>query len=235
MKTPDVLKYMYILWFHSAIKFRKIIWNMLQYMIVIFYWQELFCTRQPILLILMLYSLLIHLLSSWLMQWLSCVWYAIKQILCRYYACRIKTGSGEVCCHNARGRVRNRKSNPDGVAGGIWRTVRTSPSALWQQIGLNHNYNMTFLISPHGCPYSPLKWRSSRSKREPFCVLLPLLRHVAPLSDGKLLSHNGVVKGRCARDAIPWTFHIEVFKCGQDNSDTITRIGDDSVELLDSC
>ena len=47
--------------------------------------------------------------------------------------CRIKTGSGGVCCPNARGRVRNRKSNPDGVAGGIWRTVRTSPSALWQQ------------------------------------------------------------------------------------------------------
>ena len=104
-----------------------------------------------------------------------------------------------------------------------------------RQIGLNHNYNMTFLISPHGCPYSPLKWRSLRSKREPFRVLLPLLRHVAPLSDGKLLSHNAVVKGRCARDAIPWTFHIEVFKCGQDNSDTITRIGDDTVELLDSC
>ena len=48
-------------------------------------------------------------------------------------ACRIKTGSGGVCCHNARGRVRNKKSNPDGVAGGIWRTVRTSSSALWQQ------------------------------------------------------------------------------------------------------
>ena len=47
--------------------------------------------------------------------------------------CRIKTGSGGVCCHNARGRVRNRKSNPDGEAGGIWRTVRTSQSALWQQ------------------------------------------------------------------------------------------------------
>ena len=53
--------------------------------------------------------------------------------LLSYVVCRIKTGSGGVCCHNARGRVRNRKSNPDGVAGGIWRTVRTSPSALWQQ------------------------------------------------------------------------------------------------------
>ena len=28
----------------------------------------------------------------------------------------IKTGSGGVCCHNARGRVRNRKSNPEGVS-----------------------------------------------------------------------------------------------------------------------
>ena len=27
---------------------------------------------------------------------------------------RIKTGSGEVCCPSARGRVRNRKSNPEG-------------------------------------------------------------------------------------------------------------------------
>ena len=59
-------------------------------------------------------------------QWVNhCHWEGV--------ACRIKTGSGGVCCHNARGRVRNRKSNPDGVAGGIWRTVRTSPSALWQQ------------------------------------------------------------------------------------------------------
>ena len=28
----------------------------------------------------------------------------------------IKTGSGGVCCHNARGRMRNRKSNPEGVS-----------------------------------------------------------------------------------------------------------------------
>ena len=56
-----------------------------------------------------------------------------KTKMIKKMACRINTGSGGVCCHNARGRVRNRKSNPDGVAGGIWRTVRTSPSALWQQ------------------------------------------------------------------------------------------------------
>ena len=63
----------------------------------------------------------------------------------------------------------------------------------------------------------------------------PIVTSRGTLSDGKLLSHNAVVKGRCARDAIPWTFRIEVFKCDQDNSDTITRIGDDSVELLDGC
>ena len=66
-----------------------------------------------------------------------CTWYRPwdSVIVCRpcVIICRIKTGSGGVCCHNARGRVRNRKSNPDGVAGGIWRTVCTSPSALWQQ------------------------------------------------------------------------------------------------------
>ena len=28
----------------------------------------------------------------------------------------IKTGSGGVCCHNARGRVWNRRSNPEGVS-----------------------------------------------------------------------------------------------------------------------
>ena len=60
----------------------------------------------------------------------QCV-YVIKVI--GYYVCRIKTGSTGVGCHNARERVRNGKSNPDVVAGGIWRTVRTSPSALWQQ------------------------------------------------------------------------------------------------------
>ena len=43
---------------------------------------------------------------------------------------------------------------PRALARGIWRTVRTSPSALWQQtrqIGLNHDYNMTFSISPREC------------------------------------------------------------------------------------
>ena len=43
---------------------------------------------------------------------------------------------------------------PRALARGIWRTVRTSPSALCnktRQIGLNHDYNMTFSISSREC------------------------------------------------------------------------------------
>ena len=50
------------------------------------------------------------------------------------------------------------------------------------------------------------------SKREPFHVLLPLLRHVAPLNDGNCRLTMPVGKGRCARDALPHAFHIGVFK-----------------------
>ena len=95
----------------------------------------------------------------------------------------------------------------------IWRTVRTSPSALWQQtrqIGLNHDYNMTFSILPLECKFSSIKIRISCSKREPFRVLLPLLRHVVPLNDRNCRLTIPVVRGRCARDALPHAFHIGV-------------------------
>ena len=105
---------------------------------------------------------------------------------------------------------------PRALARGIWRTVCTSPSALWQQtrqIGLNHDYNMTFSIAPHTheCQYSPLKIRTSCSKWEPFCELLPLLLHVVPLNDGNCRLTIPVIKGRCARDALPQAFHIAMF------------------------
>ena len=48
--------------------------------------------------------------------------------------------------------------------------------------------------------------------REPFRVLPPLLRHVVPLNDGTCRLTIPVVKGRCARDALPHAFHIDVFK-----------------------
>ena len=79
---------------------------------------------------------------------------------------------------------------PGAFVRGVWRTVRTSPSALGQQprqIGLNHDDNMIFSISPRECWYFPLKIQISCSKRQSFRVLLPLLRHVVLLSDGNSL------------------------------------------------
>ena len=48
--------------------------------------------------------------------------------------------------------------------------------------------------------------------RRPFRVLLPLLRHVVLLNDGNCRLTIPVVKGRCARDALPHAFHIGVFE-----------------------
>ena len=94
---------------------------------------------------------------------------------------------------------------------------------------------MTFLISPHGCQYFPLKRRISGSKREPLRVLLPLLRHVVPLNDGNCRLTIPVVKGRCARDALLHTFHIGVFKRGKINYTPIKHLHNDSVNLTENC
>ena len=48
--------------------------------------------------------------------------------------------------------------------------------------------------------------------REPFRVLLPLLRHVVPLTDGNCRLTMPVGKGRRARDALHHAFHIDVLK-----------------------
>ena len=80
---------------------------------------------------------------------------------------------------------------PRPIGLGIWRTVRTSPSDNKpQHFSLNHHYNMTFSISPRECQYIPLEIRIWCSKREPFHVLLPLLRLVVPLNarDAALVS-----------------------------------------------
>ena len=53
------------------------------------------------------------------------------------------------------------------------------------------------------------------SRRGPSHVVLPLLRHVVPLNDGNCHPTIPVVKGRCARDAIPQAFGISVMKCGK--------------------
>ena len=57
-----------------------------------------------------------------------------------------------------------------------------------------------------------LKIRILCYKREPFRVLVPLLRHVVPLNDGKCRLTMIVIKGRCVRDALPHTFNVGVKK-----------------------
>ena len=73
------------------------------------------------------------------------------------------------------------------------------------------------------------------SKREPFYPLLPLLRHVVPLSDGNCRLTIPVVKGRWYRDALPHAFNIGVFKYGKNNRTTIQHIYNKFEILNESC
>ena len=73
------------------------------------------------------------------------------------------------------------------------------------------------------------------SKQEPFHALPPLLRHVVPLNDGNCRLTIPVVKGRCARDALPHAFDIGVFKYSKSNPSTIKHINNESKNLNESC
>ena len=55
-------------------------------------------------------------------------------------------------------------------------------------------------------------------------MLLPLLRHVVSLNDGNGRLTIPIVKGRCARDALPHAFHIGVFKFVKTISTAIKNI-----------
>ena len=71
------------------------------------------------------------------------------------------------------------------------------------------------------------------SKREPFHMLLPLLRHVVPLNNGNC--HLTIpVKGRCAREALPHAFDIGVFKYSKSNPTTIKHIYNEFENLNES-
>ena len=72
-------------------------------------------------------------------------------------------------------------------------------------------------------------------KREPFHALLPLLRHVVPLNDGNCRLTITVVKGRCAREALPRAFNIGVYKYGKSDTTTIKPIYNESDILNEGC
>ena len=73
------------------------------------------------------------------------------------------------------------------------------------------------------------------SKREPLHVLLPLLPHVVPLNDGNYRLTIPVVKGRCAREALPHAFNIGVVKYGESKPTIIKYIDNESENFNESC
>ena len=77
--------------------------------------------------------------------------------------------------------------------------------------------------------------RISCSKREPFRVLLPLLRRVVSLNDGNCRLTIPVVKGRCARDPLHQAFHIGVFEFVETISTAIKHIYKKSANVIKGC
>ena len=82
---------------------------------------------------------------------------------------------------------------------------------------------------------SALEMRLWGSKREPFRVLLPLLRHVAPLNDGNCRLTMPVGKGCWARDALSHTSNVGGFNSVKNNSHTIKYIYNESVKIIVGC
>ena len=66
-------------------------------------------------------------------------------------------------------------------------------------------------------------------------IVLPLFRHVVPFNDGNCRFTIHVVRGRCARDALPHAFHIGVFKFAKTISTTIKHIYTESANIIEGC
>ena len=82
-----------------------------------------------------------------------------------------------------------------------------------RRIGLNHDYNIAFLISPENVNFLHLKWvYAARSKSRFTCYSH---YYVMTLNDGYDRLTMPVVKRCCARDAPPDTFSIGVFISGK--------------------
>ena len=70
---------------------------------------------------------------------------------------------------------------------------------------------------------------------EPFRVLLPLLHHVVHFNDGNCRLTIPVVKGRCARDALPHAVHIGVSKFVKTIFTTTKHIYKESAHIIEGC
>ena len=139
----------------------------------------------------------------------------------------IMTGSGGVCCPNARGRVRNRKSNPEGVSPRDLTYCSHKPECIGTT---NPDRSDLITIIIWHFQFRPVNVSNLQVKDanvfEARAVSLapPLLRHVVPLNDGNCRLTIPVVKGRSAREALPHAFNFGVFKCAKSNPTTIKHI-----------
>ena len=95
-----------------------------------------------------------------------------------------------------------------------------------RQIGLNQDCNMTFSISP--CELWMLVfsiWNTNMVlEGRAVSRATPIVSSRGALNDGNCHLTMPVSKGRCARDALPHTFVIGVFKTVKKNSNTIKHI-----------
>ena len=149
------------------------------------------------------------------------------------------TGSGGVCGHNLRGHVWNRNQILRPIGRRIWRTVCSSPSALWQQtppepvlitiITWHFQFHLVNVCNLH------LKYEYGARNESLFCMLTPLLCHVVPLNHWNCRLTMRVGKECCARDALPYTFDISVFKTIKTNSTTIRHIYNESANITEGC
>ena len=72
----------------------------------------------------------------------------------------IKASSGEICCHNARGRVRTGSLNPKPAGRRLDVLLTQAPmhcSNKHTTGRFNHDYSMAYLVSPHEYKNSTLK------------------------------------------------------------------------------
>ena len=123
----------------------------------------------------------------------------------------VKSGSVGVCCHNSRGCVRSRKSNPEADKPRIL-TYCSHKSECIVKTNTDRSVLITIITWHFQFHLVNVSICHSNTKREPFRVLLALLRHVVSLTDGNYRLTMSVGKGRCARDALPLPFDNDVFK-----------------------
>ena len=143
-----------------------------------------------------------------------------------------------VCCHNAQGRVQNRKSNPEDFSPKDLTYCSHKPECI---VTTNPDRSILITIITWHFQFHHMNVGNIHGKgayvleAKPFHALLPLLRHVVFLNDGNCRLIIPVIKGCCAHEVLPHAFNIGVFKYGKSNSTTIKHIYNESENLNESC